>query len=67
MKKSLVAVSIIAVLGTAWSGASWYTGKLIEQRMETLVANTNQQLKEYLPDAGVRLSVENYRRGIFTS
>jgi len=67
MRKSLVAVSIIAVLGVAWSGASWYTGKLIEQRMETLVANANQQLKEYLPDMGVKLSVENYRRGIFTS
>ena len=67
MKKSLVTVSIIAVLGAAWSGASWYTGKLIEQQMATLVANANQQLQEYLPDAGVKLSVENYRRGIFTS
>jgi uncharacterized protein YdgA (DUF945 family) len=67
MKKSLVAVSIITVLGAAWSGASWYTGKQIEQRMETLVASANQQLKGYLPDAEVKLSVETYRRGIFTS
>lgn len=27
MKKSLVAVSVIVVLGAAWTGASWYTGK----------------------------------------
>jgi uncharacterized protein YdgA (DUF945 family) len=27
MKKSLVALSIIVVLGAAWTGASWYTGK----------------------------------------
>jgi hypothetical protein len=33
MKKSLVALSTIVVLGAAWTGASWYTGKLIEQRM----------------------------------
>ncbi|HDV5963957.1 TPA: DUF945 family protein, partial [Yersinia enterocolitica] len=37
MKKSLVAVSVIVVLGAAWTGASWYTGKLIEQRMGELV------------------------------
>lgn len=67
MKKSLVAVSLIAVIGAAWSGASWYTGKLIEQQMATVVANANQWLKEYLPDTGVKLSVENYRRGIFSS
>lgn len=67
MKKSLVAVSIIAVLGAAWSGASWYTGKLIEQQMATVVANANQQLQNKLPDTGFILSIENYRRGIFTS
>ncbi|HGM5489247.1 TPA: YdgA family protein [Serratia fonticola] len=67
MKKSLVAVSIIVVLGAAWSGTSWYTGKQIEQQMATWVANANQRLQESLPDAGVKLSVENYRRGIFTS
>ncbi|WP_411750960.1 DUF945 family protein [Serratia sp. (in: enterobacteria)] len=49
MKKSLVAISIIAVLGAAWSGACWYTGKQIEQRMDTLVANVNQQLKDTCP------------------
>ncbi|USQ51669.1 YdgA family protein [Serratia marcescens] len=25
-EKSLVAVSVIVVLGAAWTGASWYTG-----------------------------------------
>jgi len=65
MKKSLVAVSVIVVLGAAWTGASWYTGKLIEQRMGEMVDNS--QLKAYLPNAGVKLSYENYQRGIFTS
>ncbi|MHA7846927.1 YdgA family protein [Serratia sp. D1N4] len=67
MKKSLVAVSVIVVLGAAWTGASWYTGKLIEQRMGEMVDNANSQLKAYLPNAGVKLSYENYQRGIFTS
>jgi uncharacterized protein YdgA (DUF945 family) len=67
MKKSLVAISIIAVLGAAWSGASWYTGKLIEQRMDDVVNNANDQLKKYWPDAGIKLSYENYQRGVFSS
>ncbi|MDU4175660.1 MAG: YdgA family protein, partial [Serratia liquefaciens] len=67
MKKSLVAVSVIVVLGAAWTGASWYTGKLIEQRMGEVVENANSQLKAYLPKAGVKLGYENYQRGIFSS
>ncbi|HHE0257100.1 TPA: DUF945 family protein, partial [Yersinia enterocolitica] len=52
MKKSLVAVSVIVVLGAAWTGASWYTGKLIEQRMGELVNNANDQIRTLLPKAG---------------
>ncbi|ERK15712.1 putative GTP-binding protein YdgA [Serratia fonticola AU-AP2C] len=67
MKKSLVAVSVIVVLGAAWTGASWYTGKLIEQRMGEMVDTANSQLKTILPKAGVKMSYENYQRGIFSS
>ena len=67
MKKSLVAVSVIVVLGAAWTGASWYTGKQIEQHMGEVVDNANGQLKAYLPKAGVKLSYENYQRGLFSS
>jgi uncharacterized protein YdgA (DUF945 family) len=67
MKKSLVAVSVIVVLGAAWTGASWYTGKLIEQRMGEMVDSANSQLNVYLPKGGVKLSYENYQRGIFSS
>ncbi|CNI30339.1 putative GTP-binding protein YdgA [Yersinia rohdei] len=67
MKKSLVAVSVIVVLGAAWTGASWYTGKLIEQRMGELVNNANGQIKTLLPKAGVIFAYKDYQRGIFSS
>ncbi|CNI17383.1 MULTISPECIES: YdgA family protein [Yersinia] len=67
MKKSLVAVSVIVVLGAAWTGASWYTGKLIEQRMGELVNNANGQIRTLLPKAGVKLAYKDYQRGLFTS
>ncbi|MDN6550279.1 MAG: DUF945 family protein, partial [Enterobacterales bacterium] len=60
MKKSAVAVAVIVVLGAAWTGASWYTGKLIEQRMTTEVENVNSQINNYFPKAGLKLSYEDY-------
>lgn len=67
MKKSLVAVSVIVVLGAAWTGASWYTGKLIEQRMGELVNNANGQIRTLLPKAGVKFAYKDYQRGLFSS
>ena len=48
MKKSLVALSTVVVIGAAWTGASWYTGKLIEQQMVAVVDNANRLLKRPL-------------------
>ncbi|AKA37233.1 GTP-binding protein [Yersinia ruckeri] len=67
MKKSLVAVSVIVVLGAAWTGASWYTGKLMEQRMGEIVDNANSQIKRLVPQAGLKLAYTDYQRGIFRS
>ena len=67
MKKSLVAVSVIAVLGAAWTGVSWYTGKLIEQHMDEQVAAANSQLQSAYPKAGLKVSYQDYQRGLFSS
>lgn len=62
-----MAVSVIVVLGAAWTGASWYTGKLIEQRMGELVNNANDQIRTLLPKAGVKFAYKDYQRGLFSS
>lgn len=67
MKKSLVAISIMAIVGSAWTGSTWYMGKLIEQRMDKMVDQSNAMLKEYLPEAGLQLSYQDYQRGLFSS
>jgi len=71
MKKSLVAVSIIVVLGAAWTGASWYTGKQIESHLDEAVATLNSQLngqlQQYIPKSDVVVSYENLQRGVFSS
>jgi len=67
MKKSLVAVSVIVVLGAAWTGVSWYTGKMIEQHMAEVSTNANSQLQSSFPKAGVNVSYQDYHRGLFSS
>lgn len=67
MKKSLVAIGIMAIVGSAWTAASWYTGKLIEQHIEQVVAESNLLLKKNIPEAGIKLSYQDYQRGLFSS
>lgn len=67
MKKSLVAVSVIVVLGAAWTGASWYTGKQLEQNMGDAVANANAQIQTHYPHAGLKVVYQDYQRGVFSS
>ncbi|TCV99781.1 YdgA family protein [Biostraticola tofi] len=67
MKKTLVAVSVIVILGAAWTGAAWYTGKQFEQRLPGLVASANDRLNTAFPEAGVKLAYQDYQRGLFNS
>jgi uncharacterized protein YdgA (DUF945 family) len=67
MRKSLVAVSVIVAACAAWTGASWFTGKLIEQRMDEVVNNVNSQLQSFLPKTGAKLGYEHVQRCIFSS
>jgi len=67
MKKTLVAVGVIVVLGAAWTGGAWYTGKQFEQRLPSVVDQANARIKAAFPEMGVKLVVEDYRRHLFSS
>jgi uncharacterized protein YdgA (DUF945 family) len=67
MKKSLVAVSVIAIVVIIWTIGSWYAGKKIEGEFNTFIERTNTTLKNNAPEAGINVKTENYQRGIFTS
>lgn len=68
MKKKLIATGcLIAILGLSWCGASWYTGKNIENNMDESLKTVVKALKEPFPDAQFRLTYTNYQRGIFSS
>ncbi|GKX54672.1 hypothetical protein SOASR030_07840 [Leminorella grimontii] len=65
MKKSLVAIGIVAVLGGAWVGGAWYTGKQIQTQIETSIAEAQTRLDKLGYKANVKIS--DYQRGIFSS
>ena len=67
MKKSVVAVGVVVALGLVWTGASWFTGKQIENRLAEMVAQANSEIKRTAPEAGLELSYQNYQRGVFKS
>lgn len=67
MKKSVIAVGVVVALGVVWTGASWFTGKQLENRLAEMVAQANSEMKRTAPEAGLELSYQDYQRGVFTS
>lgn len=62
MSKAAKAVVAVVVLGgVAWAGASWYTGKRVEDEIRAYVDKVNAQ------PSPVALAISEYDRGWFTS
>ncbi|PHM74207.1 YdgA family protein [Xenorhabdus kozodoii] len=67
MKKSLVAVSVVVALGAVWTGASWYTGKKLEDRLDSFIEKANTELEKSFPESGIAWQAKDFKRGIFSS
>ena len=67
MNKTKIAVGVVIALGAIWTGAAWLTGKQIESHMDQIVQNANAQLAQIAPESRLKVSYQNYQRGLFTS
>lgn len=67
MKKTKIAVGVVVALGIIWTGGAWFTGKQLEKHMDTLVQNANSQLNNVAPDSRLKVSYQDYQRGLFSS
>lgn len=67
MKKSKIAVGVIVALGVVWTGAAWFTGKQLESHRDELVQNANAQLTQIAPLSRLKVSYQDYHRGLFSS
>lgn len=66
-KRNKIIASVIIVLGIAWMGAAWMTGKQIENLMDEHIKRTNNSLDDFLLGSRLKLSYQNYQRGLFSS
>ncbi|WP_187395096.1 YdgA family protein [Pigmentiphaga aceris] len=57
-----VVVAVAAVAGAGWAGASWYTGKRVEETVRQGVADANKA-----NDWGAKIEIVSYERGILNS
>ncbi|SUB82551.1 Bacterial protein of uncharacterised function (DUF945) [Pragia fontium] len=67
MKKSIVAVGVLVVLGGAWVGGSWYTGKVIQSEIEKSLVNAQKYIEQYAPEYKIKMNITDYQRGVFSS
>lgn len=63
------AAGLAAALALAYTGASWYAGRLAQDRVEAWVAQANQEITAQWTSAGPHpvLTIQDYRRGVFSS
>lgn len=63
------AAGLVAALALAYTGASWYAGRLAQDRVEAWVEQANQEIAAQWASADPRpvLTIQDYRRGVFSS
>lgn len=71
MKKTTLAIAIIAGLGILWTGGAYYTGQKAETELQALFEKDNQEIRKVLATSGIPLQIANtnlkFERGIFSS
>lgn len=68
MKKSVAITLAVVIVGAgSWVGATWYTGKRIEESAQRHLAETNEKLAKITPLFGLRIDQIKYERGLFST
>lgn len=69
MKKSVLSVGLIAILGATWCGGAWYTGKIAEQKYANYIQFSNQHLQQSFANTGYSVQIKDavLDRGFFSS
>lgn len=67
MKKTKIAVGVVIALGVVWTAGAWFTGKQLEKNMDQLVQQANAQIQNTAPESRLKLSYQDFQRGVFSS
>ncbi|OCG77623.1 hypothetical protein A9G42_05005 [Gilliamella sp. Nev6-6] len=67
MKKTTLAIGIVAVLGVAYVGMAWQTGNIIENNIDNQLAQITAKINEFQDDFTVSVMKSNYEKNIFST
>ncbi|WP_434644391.1 DUF945 family protein [Achromobacter piechaudii] len=68
MKKSVaITLGVVIVGAGSWVGATWYTGKRIEESSQRHLAQANEKLAKLTPLFGLRIDQLKYDRSLFST
>ncbi len=67
MKKIKIAIGVIVVVGIAWTGSAWFTGKKLEENREQAVQGISNWINTQIPEEQLSLKITDYQRGVFSS
>ncbi|EFF72964.1 MAG: DUF945 family protein [Achromobacter piechaudii] len=68
MKKSVaITLGVVIVGAGSWVGATWYTGKRIEESSQRHLAEANEKLAKLTPLFGLRIDQLKYDRSLFST
>lgn len=69
MKKRHIALTLAVVLGGAWLGGSWYSGKLLAEQYPQLVERVNSEFAQVSLTSPYKLEYKttNYNKHLFTT
>lgn len=67
MKKASVAIGIVAVLGIAYVGSTWYSGSLIEDNIDEQITAITKHLNSNKRSVRFNLIKSHYEKNLFSS
>ena len=67
MKKSTLAIGVIAILGLGYVGIAWHTGNVIEAELDNTLKNITKQVNNLQNDVEVQITHSNDEKGIFST
>ncbi|MWN89830.1 DUF945 family protein [Gilliamella sp. Pra-s65] len=67
MKKTTLAIGIVAILGIAYVGTAWHTGNIIESNIDNQLAQITNKVNQIQNDFIFTVEKSNYNKGILST
>ena len=67
MKKSTLAIGVIAILGISYVGIAWYTGNVIEDELDNSLKNLTKKVNSLQNEFDIKITHSNDEKGIFST